>query len=108
MYETGKLKRIYKTDRNYRLYRSRGRQLIIVPPSPPAGAEIPTYSIFAHVFDDTFISSKNVQLWVYLPKNEGGEGEWKPSAQGATQKINNVPYQVQWKDEKGASWVKLH
>jgi hypothetical protein len=108
VYGTGKLKRIYKTDKNYRLYQSHGRELMIVPPSPPAGTDIPTYSIFSHIFNDPYLSTNTVQLWIYLPKNESSEGEWKPTARGATQKINDVLYQVQWRDGKGASWVKFH
>lgn len=107
VYGTGRLKRIYKTDKIYKLYQSHGRRLMSKPPPPPAGTNIPAYSIFSYVFDDPLFSSKNDQLWIYFPKNQRGEGEWKPTARGAIQNFNDVPYQVQWKDGKGASWVKL-
>ena len=109
MYSVGKTKTIYKTDKKYNVYRSSGRELITKPPPPPSGAAIFAHSIFSHVFDDPHLSS-NVQLWIYVPKDQVGAGEWKPTAPGATstQTFDGVSYQIRWKEGKGASWVKAH
>jgi len=109
VYKTGLKKTIYKINTKYMSYQSYGPEPITAPPAPPAGTNVPAHSIFSHVCDNAHSSSKLVQLWTYVLKTKtSGEetGEWKPMDRGSRQFFDSVPYQIQWRDGKNASWVK--